>query len=159
MTVLSDEKAGSSLMGSVLALTEAFGLGAIGIDHIIMYFEAKRQNLPAVAAQHLSFAFMKASMLIGGLVMYLVLYKVAKVPPRDPLYVLPLIILLGWLVWTLHDFLWVTIGSLLDYKYILNVSTDNWKSYRGFTKFVVTVLLLLVTIVTWHFVWYFKGQR
>ena len=149
----------SSPMGAVLALTESLGLGTIGLDHVIMHFEAKAQDLPLVATQHLSFAFMKASLLLGGLVMYFVLYKIAKVPARDPLFVLPLIMLIAWLIWTLHDMLWVIMGSLLDYKYILNVSTKRWTPYSSFTKFVVVVLLLLIVIVTWHFVWYLKGQR
>lgn len=150
---------GSSPMGAVLALTESLGLGMFGIDHLIMYFEAKAQNLPLVATQHLSFAFMKAALLVGGIVLYFVLHKIAKVPARDPLFVLPLILLLIWLIWTLHDLLWVIMGSLLDYKYILNVNTKRWKPYSSFTKFVVLVLLLLVLIVSWHFVWYLKGQR
>lgn len=146
-------------MGAVLALTESLGLGSLGIDHLIMYYEAKAQDLPMVATQHLSFALMKAALLVGGIVLSFVLYKVLKVPARDPLFVLPLLLLLFWLVWTLHDMLWVVMGSLLDYDYILNVNTRRWMSYASFTKFIVIVFLLLFVIVLWHFIWYFRGQR
>lgn len=146
-------------MGAILALTESLGLGALGLDHLIMYFEAKAQALPDIASQHLTFALMKASMLIGAIVLFFVLSKIGKAPARDPLYVLPMILLIAWLAWTLHDLLWVVMGSLLDYRYILNVNTKRWKPYNTFMKVVTAVLLLLVLVVTWHFVWYLKGQR
>ena len=148
-----------SPMGAILALTEAIGLGFIGVDHLLMSHEAAVQGSTEISAQHFSFAVTKFLLLLGALVIYYVLRKMLNVSHSDPLYVFPLLILIAWLVWSIHDMLWVVMGSVLEYKYILNVNTDTWKPYNGFTKFMVLVILLLVSIITWHFLWYFDGQK
>ena len=103
-------------MGAVLALTESLGLGFLGVDHYIMAKEATYQGEFQVAEQHTTFGTMKLVLLLGAIVVYYTLRNLIKAPNRDPIYVFPLLIFICWLVWSLHDFLWVIMGSLLEYK-------------------------------------------
>lgn len=148
-----------SSMGAVLALTEGVGLGLIGVDHWVMASEAKYQGADDVYKQHVTFSIVKPALILGAITFVFMFRKIFKTPLRDPIYMFPLLLACAWLVWALHDYLWVICGSILDYKYIMNINTSGWASYKGFTKFIVFMQIILMAIIAWHFGWFFAGQR
>jgi hypothetical protein len=105
----------------------------------------------------MEFFITKLGLLVGSIVLFLLLKKIFKLPFEDPLYVLPLLVAIAWAMWSLHDMLWVVMGTLLDYKYILNMDTTKWGNYRSFQKFTIITMLIVLAITAWHFAWYFSN--
>ena len=99
----------------------------------------------------------KLSLLIGAVVVFYAFRELLTLPFEDPLYVFPLLIFTAWIMWALHDLLWVVMGTLLDYPYILNIDTTSWGSYRAFQKLVVCSMLIIIAITGWHFAWYYAN--
>lgn len=148
-----------SKTGAYLALLETVGLGGVGLDHALLMMDCKSRNDYDGMVHHRNFATAKPALLIGGLVIFTIFSSHLHLPSKDPLYLFPCIVLSAWLVWALHDFLWVVVGSVLDYKYILNVSTESWKEYRTFTKMAVAILMVVITVTIWHYAWYFTTSK
>ena len=148
-----------SQAGIKLVLTQGLGLGLLGLDHALLASEAREQGLTNVADQHRMFAVCKPGLLIGAVVVFLVLYKVIRVPVRDPIHIVAVLLALCWGIWAIHDYLWVICGVLLDYKYIFNINTKRWSKYAGFSKFLVLLEIFIIAVFAWHLLWFFSGQQ
>eukprot|EP00966_Prymnesium_polylepis_P106115 2457087-Prymnesium_polylepis.2 len=107
----------------------------------------------------MTFAIAKACLLVGAIVVFYAFAKFINIPFEDPLYLFPILILTAWIMWAVHDVLWVVMGTLLDYRYILNLSTKPWRAYKPFSKFIVISMLIVIAIIGWHFAWYFNQPK
>lgn len=154
MTEIQDTR----MSNVMLAVVESVGLGGLGLDHLVMIGEAKAQGLEKVEMQHRQFAMMKPALLLGSIVIFMVLRRMIKAPIRDPIFIFPMLLFMCWLLWTVHDYLWVIMGTFLDYEYVFNVYAGK-ASNKGLAKLVVILSIFLLTILAWHFLWFFSGQE
>lgn len=154
---MSMSKVSDSAMGAYLALVETTGLGVFGFDHYLMSIEAKRHGDDEHSQTQYKYFLGKLSLLLGAVCVFYTFRELIKLPYEDPLYVFPLLILIAWIMWAVHDILWVVIGTLLDYPYIFNIDTSKWGEYRSFQKLVVCSMLIILAITGWHFAWYFAN--
>lgn len=169
MHAAAKQKSSGSANGAYLALIETSGLGSLGLDHVFVHRQAKENQSRASpdkadewrrsAERHINFAICKFALFAISVSILLVLRKGLRLPYEDPLYLFPVIILAAWVMWAVHDFLSVVMGTLLDSKYILNMSTDHWKALMSVQKFIVVTMLIVMSIIGWHFAWFMSKRR